>query len=93
MYHLLARESTSATLTFCHSVRVCGDISRGNSIVYSREKEEHELQCWQSVGFCPKSQDFWSSDLLNIICKLGMLGYFFNMAPLSTIHLRTILGF
>ena len=46
-----------------------------------------------SLGFCPKSQDFWSSDLLIIICKLGMLGFFFNMASLSTIHLQTILGF
>ena len=46
-----------------------------------------------SIVFSPKSQDFWSSDLLIIICKLGMLGFFFNMAPLSTIHLQTILGF
>ena len=50
-------------------------------------------RCCQSVGFCPKSQDFLSSDLLIIICKLGMLGFFFNMAPSSTIHLQTILGF
>ena len=50
------------------------------------------MQCCQSVGFSPKSQDFWSSDLL-IICKFGILGFLFNMAPLSTIHLQTILGF
>ena len=52
---------------------------------------KHLMQCCQSVGFCPKSQDFWSPDLL--ICKLGMLGFFFNMVPLSTIYLQTILGF
>ena len=56
-------------------------------------KETKGNQCCQSVGFCSKSQDFGSSDLLIIISKLGMLGFFFNMAPLSTIHLQTILGF
>ena len=45
-------------------------------------------QCCQSVGFSPKSQDFWSSDLLIIKCKFDVLGFFFNMAPLSTIHLH-----
>ena len=36
-----------------------------------------------TYGLCPKSLDFWSSDLLIIICKLGMLGFFFKFLNLS----------
>ena len=45
-------------------------------------------QCCQSLGFCPKSQDFLSLNLLIIIFKLSVLEFPFNMVPLSSIHYR-----
>ena len=51
-------------------------------------------QCCQRLGFCSKSQDFLSLNLLIIICKLSVLGFPFNMVPLSSVYTLTkILGF
>ena len=39
-------------------------------VTVSNVASHAHIQCCQSVGFCPKSQDFWSTDMIIII---GML--------------------